>query len=327
MAVDQGARFRRLVRPTLPSLLRRGTEGGTVFGGPVVKGDALFAQHGRGLVVFHLEGERRLEGQLLHGNLDDTLQVFRQGIPGVLANGQMVGGHGVEARIGRVLDQVVETDRDVVGQTGIVRTVDDSGFHSSEDLGEVHHDWASSELSEDLGLEARGRAELPVLQVGRAGNRLGGGHGLLAVDPPADELHVVLVVKRVGRLFAAAIVEPGVLLPGRVIATHDVADELEGRVLAGLVGATGHVAVEDAAGRRVEGLDRLDHRGGEEHLDIEATAGHGLHVVDELLGQLSRSLFGGVVGLDTQRVFGCHGRGKAKHRGRRRDGGDFEDFH
>ena len=46
-----------------------------------------------------------------------------------------------------------------------------------------------------------------------------------------------------GRLLAAPEIEPGQLLVRGVVSAHDVSDELECRVLTGLIGAAGHVAV------------------------------------------------------------------------------------
>ena len=201
-----------------------------------------------------------------------------------------------------MIDHVVEPQAHIVGQSRRVRAVDDPRLERGEDLREVHDDGARAQLGEDLGLEARGRAELPVLQIVRAGEGRRRGQRFLPVDVPADELHPVLVVELVGDLVATGLVEPFVVLPGRVVAAHGVADELEGGVLADLVVAVGHVAVENAGGRGVEGVVRVDHRGRVEHLDVDPAAGHGLHVVDELRHELAGDGLRGIVGLHPERV-------------------------
>jgi hypothetical protein len=63
-----------------------------------------------------------------------------------------------------------------------------------------------------------------------------------------------------------------------LVAAHDVAEELERRVLAGLIGRAGHVAIQDNGRSGTEGLDPLHDRARHELLD--ATAGIGFHVLD-----------------------------------------------
>ena len=58
----------------------------------------------------------------------------------VFKSGQVVSRHGVETRIVGVLCDVVETQTNIVGQVGRIRTVDDAGFKRGKDLVEVHHD-------------------------------------------------------------------------------------------------------------------------------------------------------------------------------------------
>ena len=146
-------------------------------------------------------------------------------------------------------------------------------------------------------------------------------------DPPADELHIVAVIEFVQRLAPAAMEQPGHLLIRIGIATHQVARELEGRVLAGLIGAASHVAIENASRGRIEGLGRFHHGGGIKHLDLDLAIGHGLDVVDVFFGHLTRQGFLGKMGLDAQlgRLSGCD----ADHKGERTDRGcgDLQCFH
>ena len=224
----------------------------------------------------------------------------RHRVPDILAAGEVIRRHGVEARVVRVLGDVVEAEADVVRQVGRVRTVDDARLQRREYLVEVHHDRRGAQILEDQGRHSRRRAELPVLEVLGVADGTGRRKRLRTRNPPADELHVVGVVQLVELSISAAVEQPGHLLVGVQVPAHEVAGELEGRVLAGLVGAAGHVAVEDAGRGRVEGLGRFHHRGRVEHLDLDLAVGHRGDVLDEFGGHLSGQRLRREMRLDAQ---------------------------
>ena len=107
-----------------------------------------------------------------------------------------------------VLYDVVKAKAHVVRKAGRVSAVNDASFQSCEDLGEVHNNWGCAELLKDQSLHPGRGAELPVFKVFNLGNWLGRGKAFLSVDPPADQLHSVFVVKRCSRFFAATKVQP-----------------------------------------------------------------------------------------------------------------------
>ena len=104
-----------------------------------------------------------------------------------------------------VFHQIIQTQTHVIGQTRCIRTIDDASFKRRKDLCEIHHDRLGTELFKDLCFHARRRAEFEIFQSRRAIQRLGGCQALLAINPPANELHIIFVVERL-RIFQTAAV-------------------------------------------------------------------------------------------------------------------------
>mmetsp|Transcript_5515 Transcript_5515/g.8878 ORF Transcript_5515/g.8878 Transcript_5515/m.8878 type:complete len:383 (-) Transcript_5515:1115-2263(-) len=319
MRVDQRLGFWR-VGKLGPCGLCRIPELLQLFRRPLRQGHTIGTQLCSRFSILLLERQGGAQGQRFHGNLHDGLVRFRHRVKHGLVARQVIRRHRVEAGEVGVFDDVIQTQAHVVGQTRCVRSVDDAGFQRGKDLGKVHHDGRRAEFLKDFGFHAGGRAELPVFEVSNLFDWLAGCERLLAVNPPADQLHAVFVVQGGRRFTTATEIQPAQLLIRRLVAAHDVAHELERRVLAGLIAATGHVAIDDTRGRRVEGLDRFHNGRGVEHLDLDTTAGHRLNVVDILRRQFAGHSFRGVVCLNAQFCFlRAHGHGRAGCK-RRSDG-------
>ncbi|MDP1729988.1 MAG: hypothetical protein Q8L54_02190 [Devosia sp.] len=120
-----------------------------------------------------------------------------------------------------------------------------------EHFGKIHHHRADAQFGEDPGLEKTRTSSPPILD---AVERLLRSEAFMAIDVPANELHAEGIVEVAGLLEATAEIQPRITFPRRGIAAHDVAHELEGGVLAGLVGGARHVAIDDARNRGIEGL-------------------------------------------------------------------------
>ncbi len=109
-----------------------------------------------------------------------------------------------------------------------------------------------------------------------------------------------LAIELLHQFAAAAVIEPTEHLVWRVVATHDVAGELERDVLADVAAGSSHVAVEDALLGRAKGLVLGDDLARIVDLYAEPPTGHDAHVVDELADDLAGHRLRGEVRLDTQ---------------------------
>ena len=52
-----------------------------------------------------------------------------------------------------MLDDVIEAKAGIVGETRRVRTINDTGFQSRKDLGEIHYDGLGAEFFKNFGLQ------------------------------------------------------------------------------------------------------------------------------------------------------------------------------
>jgi hypothetical protein len=223
----------------------------------------------------------------------------------------------VEALQHAVLGHIGEAEQAVAGCVVELGGVDQAAVERRHDLAAGQRVHRQAHVLVHVDGEADG-AELHALDVGHLGDRLlEPAEGLRRHRPVDEGLHVEVeaLVDIVEHLLAAAVVVPG----QHHVRVHAVGragtPQRHGGVLAVPVGDHAVAAVERALGYGVEQVEGLDHGAGRQHLDLQAAAGHVVHLLGEVECVLVEDVLGRPGGLP------AHGDRRLRHRNHREAGG------
>ena len=199
--------------------------------------------------------------------------------------------------------------------------IEQAAVERRHDLGSGQRIHCHAHVLENVDRQAD-RTVFHALDVGLLGNRLlEPAEGLGRHRAVKEGLHVEVeaLVDFIEQLLAAAVVVPG---------QDHVRVHAEGRagtpqghcgILAVPVGDHAMAAVQRALGNRVEQLEGLDHGAGGQHLDLEASAGHVIHLLGEVHGVLVEDVLRRPGGLPAHRDRGLR---DGNHRESRGNGAD-----
>ena len=249
---------------------------------------------------------------------EELLILRRHLVPGCLVDRHLVQGQRVEARIDRILGDLVEAHRIVGRERGGVGGADHTLVQRGEDLRLRQVNRRSAGGSERGLNHALGGTDLHALQVLDAVDRYLGRDRLRRLRRRADELHAIGVEDLVVELGAAAVVEEGAEFLGARVGADRVADQREGRIFASEVGAVGDVPAEDAGAHGVKRLVVLDDRADWQHLDFDPAVRHLADMRCPVLLDLEGGGSRVVARLELQvvAVLGPSGRGRGQRRHR-----------
>ena len=71
----------------------------------------------------------------------------------------------MKAGIGRMFDNVIKTQTNVIGQARCVCAINDPDFQRDENRGEIHYDWRGTQFLKNFSLHARRRPKFPSFEV------------------------------------------------------------------------------------------------------------------------------------------------------------------
>ena len=107
-----------------------------------------------------------------------------------------------------MLNDVIESKANIIGDTRCIRAINDAGFQGGKDFCEIHNDRFGTKFLKNFGFHTWRRTEFPILEVISVTDWLGGRQRFLAWHPPSDQFHVELVVELLRGLETTAVVEP-----------------------------------------------------------------------------------------------------------------------